>query len=118
MYQNKLKNILKSNFKMEKIYFIPTCPHCKKELGPKILVDNVFRRSLTRFKIIHLLRKYKKLNITELSEKVGVSRPVIYYHINKMKEIETEKLDKKGKPVIVFLRNHDKSTKQSTHKTN
>lgn len=88
---------------MENIYITTSCPHCKKEIN-RMLVDDVIGKSLSRFKIIHLLKKYKRLNITQLSDKVGISRPSVYHHINRIDNIEIEKNNKdKGKPVFVRL---------------
>lgn len=69
------------------------CPYCKKEIG-------------TKRRIINLLKK-KDMIISEIANKLKLTRPVIYEHLSKL-EIEgkiqrTKNKERKGAPVTIKI---------------
>jgi DNA-binding transcriptional ArsR family regulator len=64
-------------------------------------------RNRNRLEILELLHKHKELNLTQISEKVGIAYQNVLPHIKKLKEaglVEVEKKEKsQGREVLVRI---------------
>lgn len=57
----------------------------------------------TRMEIIEILKKKKKMNVTEIAEKFKVSQPTITHHLKFLKDAGILASKKEGRNVFYFL---------------
>jgi len=78
------------------------CPNC----------NHIFQSVGSDVKLIELLESYKELNITEICNKLKLSRPSVYAHIKKLEIsniiITHKNKELKGAPVFVRLIKNNK----------